>query len=128
MKIAALIARILLGLIFLIFGLNVFFHFIPMPLMPGLPGQFMAVMFQSHYIYFVGVIEVVAGLLLLTKQFVPLGLALLAPVIYNIAVFHLTMQQQGVPFALVLILLWALAAWRVRTYLLPVLAPKATER
>ncbi len=128
MKIAALIARILLGLLFLFAGLNSFFNFVHPQPMPGLAGQFTAVFLQSHYVMFVGAVEIIASILLLTKQFVPLGLVLLAPVLFNILVFHLTMAIQGVPFALVLILLWAFAAWRVRAYLLPVLAPKATER
>lgn len=128
MKIAALIARILLGLMFLVFGLNVFLHFIPAPPMSGLPGQYFTVMMQSHYFLFVGAVEVIAGLLLLTKQFVPLGLVLLAPVLVNIVIFHLTMQPSGLPMAFFAILLWCLVAWRVRTYLLPLLAPKATER
>ena len=128
MKIAALIARILLGLMFLIFGLNIFLHFIPMPPMSGLPGQYFTVMMQSHYFYFIGAIEVIASILLLSKQFVPLGLVLLAPILVNIIIFHLTMQPSGIVPGLVAILLWALAAWRVRAYLLPVLAPKAAER
>ncbi len=128
MKIAALIARILLGLLFLFVGLNAFFNFVHPPPIPGLAGQFTAVFLQSHYVMYVGAIEIIASILLLTKQFVPLALVLLAPVLFNILVFHLTMAIQGAPFALFLLLLWGLAAWRVRAYLLPLLAPKAAER
>jgi putative oxidoreductase len=61
MKIVVLIARILLGLVFLVFGLNGFLNFLPMgPLPTGLAGQFVTVLFQSHYVLFVSGIQVLA--------------------------------------------------------------------
>jgi uncharacterized membrane protein YphA (DoxX/SURF4 family) len=69
MKVVALIARLLLGLIFFVFGLNGFLHFIPMGQMPtGLAGQYIGALLQSHYIYFVAALQVVGGLLLLVGR------------------------------------------------------------
>src|SRR4030095_15775989 len=85
MKIATIIARVLLGLVFVVFGSNIFLHFIPMPPPhPGLLGDFSKALFLSHYLHVVAVFQIVGGLLLLIGRFVPLGLALLAPVIVNI--------------------------------------------
>jgi len=87
MKIVGTIARYLLGLMFLVFGSNMFFHFIPMGEMPaGLAGQFMTALFASHYFYVVGVVMVVSAILLLANRYVGLGLTLLGPVLFNIQV------------------------------------------
>jgi putative oxidoreductase len=77
MKIAVLIARILLGLLFLVFGLNGFLHFIPMPPPAGLAGQYMGALFVSHYLVVVFLLQVVGGALLLAGRYIPLGLLLL---------------------------------------------------
>jgi putative oxidoreductase len=117
MKIAALIARILLGLIFLVFGLNGFLHFIPMGPMPGgTAGQFIGALFQSHYVYIVSALQVAGGVLLLLNRYVPLGLVLLGPVIVNIVLFHLLMDPKGLPLAIVLVILWGILAFRNRQY------------
>jgi putative oxidoreductase len=117
MKIAALIARILLGLIFLVFGLNGFLHFIPMGPMPtGTAGQFIGALFQSHYVYIVSALQVAGGVLLLVNRYVPLGLVLLGPVIVNIVLFHLLMDPKGLPLAIVLVVLWGILAFRNRQY------------
>jgi uncharacterized membrane protein YphA (DoxX/SURF4 family) len=102
MKIATIIARTLLGLIFFVFGLNLFLHFIPMPPpKEELAGEFMKVMFGSHYMYVVGFFEALGGLILLTGRFTPLGLALVGPVIVNILCFHVFIDPPGLPMALV---------------------------
>lgn len=117
MKIAALIARILLGLIFFVFGLNGFLHFIPMGPMPtGLAGQHIGALVQSHYIYFVAALQVAGGALLLVGRYVPLGLTLLGPVIVNILLFHLLMDPKGLPMACVVTILWAIVAYYHRQY------------
>jgi len=80
MKIAALNARILLGLVFLVFSLNGFLHFIPMKGLPsGLAGQFLTALIQSHYVYFVSALQLIGGALLLINRYVPFGLTLLQP-------------------------------------------------
>src|SRR5204863_2705370 len=107
-----IISRSLLGLIFVVFGLNAFLHFIPMPPPPGLAGDFMKALFASNYFYVVAVLQIIGGALLLLGRFVPLGLTLLGPVIVNILLFHLFLQPPALPLALVvsalaLFLLWA---------------------
>jgi putative oxidoreductase len=115
MKIAALIARYLLGLVFFVFGLNGFLHFIPTGPMPtGLAGQFANVLFQSHYMYIVSALQVIGGALLLVNRYVPLALTLLGPVIVNIFFFHLLMEHTGLPLAIVVVILWGILFLRYR--------------
>jgi hypothetical protein len=106
MKIAVTIARILLGLLFLVFGLNGFLHFIPMPPPSGLAGQYMGALFLSHYLVAVFLLQVVGGALLLANHFIPLALTLLGPVLVNILLFHSLMAPGGLPLALVTTVLW----------------------
>jgi len=92
MKIVSMIARLLLGAVFLFFGTNTFLQFLPMgPLPAGPGGQFVAALMASHYMYPIGVLQVVPGILLLLNRYVPLGLTLLAPVLFNILLVHLLM-------------------------------------
>jgi hypothetical protein len=116
MKIVAMIARLLLGLMFLVFGSNMFLHFIPMGPMPtGLAGQFSAALFAAHYFYPVGSIMVVSAILLLVNRYVPLGLVLLGPVLFNILLFHILMNPSGIGMGAFAALLWLLTAYRVRS-------------
>src|SRR5882762_10305837 len=102
MKIATVIARVLLGLIFVVFGSNAFLHFIPMPPLPqNLAGDFLKVFFASGYVYLIG-------------RFVPLGLTILAAIIFNILVFHILMAHEGFPPALVVTVLELFLLWRYR--------------
>ncbi|HTD97514.1 MAG TPA: hypothetical protein VK627_11300 [Edaphobacter sp.] len=96
MKIAVLIARILLGLVFVVFGLNIYFHFIPNQPVPGDAGVLAVLMFQHWWFHFYGVLYLVGGLLLLIGRYVPLGLTLLGPIIVNILLFHITLQPAGI--------------------------------
>jgi uncharacterized membrane protein YphA (DoxX/SURF4 family) len=117
MKIAALIARILLGLVFFVSGLNGFLNFMPMGPMPtGLAGQYIGALAQSHYIYFVAALQVAGGVLLLVGRYVPLGLTLLGPVIVNILLFHLLMDPKGLPMACLVTVLWGIVAYYHRQY------------
>jgi uncharacterized membrane protein YphA (DoxX/SURF4 family) len=115
MKIASTIARYLLGVIFLVFGLNGFLHFMPMPLPPGVAGQFFMALGISHYFAVVFLLEFVAGVLLLTGRYVPLALAIIAPVVVNILCFHAFMAPSGLPMAVILVVLWLLAVVKVRS-------------
>ena len=81
MRYLTIITRILLGLVFLVFGLNGFLHFIPAPPLTGLVAEFMDVFAKSHWLLFVAAIQVIAGALLLIDRYVPLAIALLAPVL-----------------------------------------------
>jgi putative oxidoreductase len=114
MKIAVLVARILLGLTFLVFGLNGFLNFLHMPMPPGPAGQYMGVLFLSHYLHVVFLLEVVGGVLLLSGQFIPLGLVLLGPVLFNILLFHTFLFPAGFPPALFATLLWFIVFYGVR--------------
>ena len=115
MKIAELIARILLGLIFFVFGLNGFLKFIPMGTLPsGLAGQFLTVLIQSHYVLFVSAFQLAGGVLLLVNRYVPLALTLLGPVIVNILLYHLLMDRAGAPLAIVVAILWGFLAYHQR--------------
>jgi putative oxidoreductase len=96
MKIAVLIARILLGLVFVVFGLNVYFHFIPQPPMTGDVGTLMTLMFTHWWFHFYGILYIVGGLLLIVGRYVPVGLVLLGPIIVNILLFHLTLNLAGI--------------------------------
>src|ERR1700691_3714568 len=117
MKIVALIARILIGLLFLVFGLNGFLQFIPMKtLPPGLAGQFATVLMQSHYVLFVSALQIAGGALLLVNRYVPLGLTILGPVIVNIILYHALMDLAGLPLAIVVAIFGPIAASRQRKY------------
>jgi hypothetical protein len=115
MKIASVIARYLAGVIFLVFGLNGFLHFIPMPPPAGIAGQFMGALYVSHYLWVIFAFQVFAGVLLLVNRYVPLALALLAPVIVNILTFHALMAPGGLPLAIFVTLLWAVIFIQVRS-------------
>ena len=115
MKILTHIIRSLLGLIFLVFGLNGFLHFIPMPPPTGVAGQFMGAMFVTKYLLFVFAIQLVGGVLLLINRFVPLALTLLAPIIVNILLFHGLMEPGGIPLAMFVATLWGIVFAGVRS-------------
>jgi uncharacterized membrane protein YphA (DoxX/SURF4 family) len=115
MKIIVIIARVLLGLVFVVFGLNAFFQFLPQPPLPSGPaGDFLKALFVSHYVYAVGVLQVAGGAILLTGRFVPLGLMLLGPVIVNILLFHSLLDHTGLPIAIVVAVLALIVLWHYR--------------
>jgi hypothetical protein len=114
MKIATIIARLLLGLVFTVFGSNTFLHFIPMPPMSGPGGDFITAMLTTHYVYVVGFCQVAGGLILLIGRYVPLGLTLLGPVIVNILTYHICMDPKGLPMALIVAVLALFLLWRYR--------------
>jgi putative oxidoreductase len=89
MKIVVLVARLLLGLIFFVFGLNGLLHFLPQPPIPGDAGIWAGIMANHHWMTFIAVVQVIAGLLLLVNRFVPLALTFLGPMLVNILLFHL---------------------------------------
>ena len=112
MKIVALIARLLLGLVFVVFGANGFLHFIPMPPMPPSVGTtFVGILISTHYALIVSGIQLVGGALLLVNKFVPLALTLLGPVIVNIFLYHALMAPSGLGLAMVIVVLWFIEFW-----------------
>ncbi len=122
MKVIVLICRILLGLIFFIFGLNNLLHFIPMPPPAGDALTWIGILAAHHWMNFVGVIMTIAGLLLLVNRFVPLALTLLAPIIVNILLYHALLWPHGAaPAVIALVLEVALVAVYFRSFV-PLLA------
>ena len=113
MKIAVLIARILLGLVFFVFGLNDFFHFMPNPPIPGDAGVLANIMFAHGWFTFHGILYTIAGALLLIGRYVPVGLVILGPILVNVLLFHATLTGgvgigPGVVCALLeIFLIWA---------------------
>jgi uncharacterized membrane protein YphA (DoxX/SURF4 family) len=110
------IARILVGLILFVFGLNGFCHFIPFPPMSGPPADFAAAMTAAGYFFpFVHGTEVAAGALLLSGRFVPLALTVIAPVVLNILMFHAFLAPSGLGPPVAITALGALIAWGYRS-------------
>ena len=114
MKIVSWIARILLGLMMVVFGSNPFLKFLPMQLPPGLAGQYLTVLFQSHIVYVVGAVQVIGGLLVFINRYVPLGLTLLGPVIVNILCYHLFMDPKGIGPGILALICWFILFFRYR--------------
>ena len=125
MKIVSLIARILLGLIFLVFGLNGFLNFLSMGPMPtGLAGQFIGALFLSHYLWVVAALQLAGGALLLANRFVPLALVLLGPVIVNIICYHAFLNPSGAIPAVVVTVLWLIVFYGKRQYFAGIFAQR----
>jgi putative oxidoreductase len=125
MKIVILIARIFLGLISVVFGLNGFLNFLSMGPMPtGLAGQFMGALVLSHYYWVVAAFQIIGGVLLLVNRFVPLALVLLGPVIVNILCYHVFLNHAGAPPAIVVTVLWFIVFYRHRQYFSGVFAQR----
>lgn len=117
MKIATIIVRVLLGLMFFVLGLDFFFHFLkmPQPQLQGNAADFMKVMFSSHYIHVVKVFEVTGGFFLLIGRFVPLGLTLLGPVIVNILIYGILIDSSGLIMGIVVAALALFLVFRYRS-------------
>jgi uncharacterized membrane protein YphA (DoxX/SURF4 family) len=116
MAIASTIARILLGIMFTVFGANGFLHFIKMPPMDGYAGQFMGALFGSGMYVLVFATQLLSGILLLIGRYVALAVALLAPVLAVILVFHITMAPAGIGPGLVATILWVVVVVRYRNH------------
>jgi uncharacterized membrane protein YphA (DoxX/SURF4 family) len=115
-------ARLFLGLVFTVFGLNFFAHFLPTPTPPPGAAAFAGALFNSGYLFpLLKSIEVVAGLLLLTGRFVPLTLAVLAPIVVNIVGFHVALAPSGTPLALAVLAAEIYLAWVYRAAFAPML-------
>jgi hypothetical protein len=115
MKILTIVLRVLLGLMFVVFGSNAFLHFIPMPPMSGLSGDFIMAMAKSGYIYAIGACQVIGGLLLLSGFYVPLGLTILGPIVVNIVLYHLFLDRAGMGMAVIVAAIFAFLLWRYRS-------------
>ena len=115
MKYVIVIVRVLLGLVFVVFGSNAFLKFMPMPELKGHAGAFISALIGSGYMYVIAVLQVLGGLcLLLGARFVPLGLTLLGPIIVNIVLYHVFLEPTGMPTALVISALALFLLWIYR--------------
>ena len=129
MKITTVIARFLLGLIFLVFGLNGFLHFIPMAAPPsGTAAQFFGALYVSNYLAVIFLLQITSAILLLLNRYVPLALTLLAPIIVNILLVHLLMVPSGMPLAIVVTVLWGVVFLSVRSAFGGLLQQRAPAR
>ncbi len=112
---AIVAARVLLGLLFFVFGLNGILHFLPMPAMPDDDATRLATIMMKHgWMTFVAVLQVIGGLLLLVGRYVPLGLVILGPIIVNILLYHFLLEPKGVAPGLVAALLELFLIWAYR--------------
>jgi len=128
MKIAILISRFLLGMGFIIFGLNILHPFLTSPPPPegSLAAQFVAVMVPSHWITFVGVLQLLGGLLLVIGRTAPLGLVVLGPILVNILAFHIFLQGgQGIAPGLVFSVLEIFLIYAYRSQFRAIVAANA---
>ena len=123
MKAVTIIARILLGLMFVVFGSNAFLHFLPMPEMAGPAGDFIGSMYNTRYLKVIAAFQIAGGALSLIGRYVPLGLTLLGPVIVNIVLYHVFMDQSGLMMAAIVSAVYLFLLWRYRTAFLPLLRP-----
>lgn len=115
MKLAPTIARYLLGLIFVVFGLNFWLHFLPAPAFGQRAMAFFGALMDSGYLMQVDkLFELAAGLLLLLGLYVPLALVLLAPIVLNIVLFHVFLAPEALPIAIVVLALELFLAWSYR--------------
>ena len=123
------IARILMGLLFLVTGLNGFLNFLPQPKSPMPEGAvaFVGALMKSGYMFpmIVGT-QLIVGVLLLINRFVPLALALIAPVVVNIFAFHIFLAPSGLGISVVVLVLEIYLAWAYRKSFSSMLAMRTT--
>ena len=126
MKLASTIARYLLGLIFVVFSLNFWLHFMPIPMPPegSNAANFMGAIYMSGFLTVVKVLELVSGLLLLAGKFINLALAILGPIVINIVLYHVVILGAGYGMAVVLCVLALVALLGRKEFLGSLLAAK----
>lgn len=122
-------ARVVLGLIFFVFGLNGFLGFLPQPPLPPAAGGFLGGLASAGYMFpLIKGTEVVVGLLLLSGRWVPLALTIAAPVIVNIVAFHLFLAPAGMILPIVMLSAEIALAWWYRDAFRPMLAARVEPR
>lgn len=126
MRIVHPIARVLLGLVFIIIGLNGFLWFMPAPPLTGNAAHWQTAIVTSHFIWFTSGAQVVAGILLLINRYVIFAIFMLAAILANIVVYHITIMPQTIGLALVTVAIWFVVAWPLRRYFAPLFVPTAT--
>jgi hypothetical protein len=129
MKIVVMIARLLLGLVFVVFGANLMFHFLPTPpLPPGPIKDFTTVLAVTHYDAMIGFFQFLGGVLLLVNRYVAVGLIILAAEIVNILTTHILIMHSGLfPIPILVALLWLLVFWRHRSAFSGIFQPRLPD-
>jgi putative oxidoreductase len=119
------VARYLLGLLFVVIGLNGFFHFLPLPPpTSSLAVEYFAAVMASHYIMPIFLLQLISGILLLVNRFVPFALVILAAILFNILLFHITMDPKGIGLGVFAAVLWVLVFAGYRSSFRPILSAK----
>ena len=115
MKTAILVARLLLGFVFFVFGLNnILGNFLHMPMPTGDAGTFLGLLYTTKYMTFVSLLEVIGGLLLLVGRYVPLALVIIGPIVVNVLCFHFLIAKGGAAPGLVCTVLELFLIWAYR--------------
>jgi uncharacterized membrane protein YphA (DoxX/SURF4 family) len=128
---APAVGRVLLGLVFFVFGLNGFLQFLPAPSPPPPEAAmaFAGALMKTGYMFpLIKGTEVIVGAFLLSNRFVPLALALIAPIVVNIVAFHAVLAPSGIGLAILVLALELLLAWSYRDAYRPMLAPRSSAR
>ena len=126
MKHLPMLARVLLGLIFAVFGVVGLFELGPQPEMGEEAGAFMGAVMDTGYLWpVIKVTEIVCGVLLILGIFVPLALVVLAPVVLNILLFHVFLAPEGVAIGIAAVVLGLYVAHQHRQSFSAVLQRKA---
>jgi putative oxidoreductase len=122
------VSRVLLGLLFVVMGLNGFLLFMPPPppsAMPAVVVQWNTAMFMTHYVWMTSGFQLLAGILLLLNRYVLVALIILAAILVNILTFHITMWPQTLfPLPILAVILWLLTCWPLRDRFAPLFASK----
>jgi uncharacterized membrane protein YphA (DoxX/SURF4 family) len=122
-------ARLLLGVVLFVFGLNGFLQFLPMPPAPEKAMSFLGALIATGYMFpLIKSVEVICGALLLSNRFVPLALAVVAPNVVNIVLFHAVLAPVGLPVALFVLALELFTAWSYRDAFAPMLRTRTAPR
>ncbi|HEX5274532.1 MAG TPA: hypothetical protein VFW34_04585 [Candidatus Rubrimentiphilum sp.] len=125
MKYLHIVARVLLGLIFVVVGLNGFLWFMPAPPLSGFPAEWQTVVVGSHFIWFTSGAQVFAGVLLLVNRYVIFSMFMLAAILSNILAYHITIMPATIGLALITAAIWFVVAWPLRGYFAPLFIAKA---
>ena len=129
MKIAMLIVRTLMGLLFVFASVTYFFNLITPPPMEGAIRSFNEGLAASGYFFtLLKVTELTCGILLLVGRFVPLVLVILSPIIINIFFVHLLLDRSGLPVAIFLVLANIFLAYYYRDAFRPLLTARYTPQ
>jgi len=127
-RILSTVARLLLGLSLVVFGLNLFFNFIPQPevVMPEKAINFVGALVGSGYMMpLIGTTQLFVGVCLLANRFVPLALVVFFPFMVNSVAFHVFLERSGLPMAMVFLALNLYLAWVHRAAYRPLLTARA---